>query len=1143
MVPLIFSRAPAGPLTAAWSSALLVALLLPASATATTSGPAQLNFTLTGAAAQVGTSVAVAGDVNGDGYSDLLVGAPAYGNGELGEGEVLLFPGGPGGFATTPAWHYESNLAGANLGKCVAPAGDVNGDGYADVIVGAPNASSGGLTHNGRAYLFLGGPGGLAGSPAWMLDGTEVSEELLGFSVATAGDVNDDGYDDVIIGEPGFNVLSQPDGSVRPVGILVTNQAGRVEVFLGGPSGLAATAAWFGSGLQPGDQFGYSVATANDVDGDRRSDIVVGAPDAEDVSNSGPTDAGSITLYLGGGQQGIQTPPISVIYGDNSGDHLGFSVAGAGDMDGDGHADVVAGSPGLSAAATFEGRVSLFRGSENGLQTIASFTDVGPVLNPALPGGQFGFSVAPAGDVNGDGLADFVAGAPYYTTNISTGIYVGYAAVYEGTRSGAVAVRTFTTSNGRGSEFGYSVCAAGDGDGDGLGDIVVGSPSRQTGDGYALVFRGGLDLPQGSVSWQNAASLSGIGGIAPFGFSVGDLNGDGFDDLALADRDPLHFGTPSALDVYLGGPGGFRTFPDMSFTANAIVPGASRVSAFLALGDVNGDGYADFSVSSDVGMWLVYGAPGGIYAQPATLPFNDLPRAANGDINGDGYGDVLMGNAFNRYDLFLGSPTGPGTAPATTLTAGGLNNPLGGLARFVGDVNGDGYGDVLVANGQYNDVFTSEGIAELFHGTSAGLDTTPVMTLQGAGTNEDLGSEIAALGDVNGDGFADFAVSSPGYQDGSLYGKFTIVLGGLTTTTQTFTASDAGLTSGELGPSVARAGDVNQDGYDDMLVFSNHVSTATASNVELAQLFLGSPAGIIGPAAWISSWPAGGGSSTIYLGDELDANGDGVPDVLLSVFTAADSMDFEVFDGNAGLTNASPTARAATLRQADDLAPMAPLDIDASTDSVRVAVRGGSAAGDTYVRAQSETAIWGSPFPPLSALTSGPWGPTYIAGPTGPWWPLDIGQGLVSDPSPLYKWRMRVQSRSPYFPWTPWLTTTALGHSQFSFRTQAQGDVLAGVVPGAPPGGLAMAEPRPNPGRGDVTLEFELPTRSNVSLMVYDIAGRRVRDVLEGSVESGTHSALWDGRDAAGHRVEGGIYFAHLTSGRDTRTEKLVRLP
>jgi hypothetical protein len=148
--------------------------------------------------ASFGFSVGTAGDVNGDGYSDVIVGAPFYDNGETYEGRAYVYHGSASGLSGTAAWTAESNQGSAFFGFSVGTAGDVNGDGYSDVIVGAYLYDNG-ETDEGRAYVYHGSASGLSGTAAWTAESNQANA-YFGYSVGTAGDVNGDGYSDVIVG-------------------------------------------------------------------------------------------------------------------------------------------------------------------------------------------------------------------------------------------------------------------------------------------------------------------------------------------------------------------------------------------------------------------------------------------------------------------------------------------------------------------------------------------------------------------------------------------------------------------------------------------------------------------------------------------------------------------------------------------------------------------------------------------------------------------------------------------------------------------------------------------------------------------------------------------------------------------------------
>jgi hypothetical protein len=147
-----------------------------------------------------GTSVSSAGDVNGDGYADVLAGADKYDNGNYDEGRVVLFSGSPAGLASTPSWTIEGNGEQVYLGSCVATAGDVNHDGYSDVLIGLVNYFNG----YGRAPVYFGSPTGVPGAPSWIAAGDQPNG-WFGYSAAGAGDVNGDGLADIIVGAPAYS--------------------------------------------------------------------------------------------------------------------------------------------------------------------------------------------------------------------------------------------------------------------------------------------------------------------------------------------------------------------------------------------------------------------------------------------------------------------------------------------------------------------------------------------------------------------------------------------------------------------------------------------------------------------------------------------------------------------------------------------------------------------------------------------------------------------------------------------------------------------------------------------------------------------------------------------------------------------------
>jgi hypothetical protein len=338
------------------------------------------------ASANFAERVAAAGDVNGDGYDDVIIGARLYQDNAAtsDEGAAFVYYGSGAGLAATPAWTGQGNQTQANFGVSVAGAGDVNNDGYDDVLVGA-NLYDNGELGEGVAFLYKGSATGPALAATWSTEGNQASAGY-GFSVSSAGDVNNDGYHDVIIGSPQYN-----DG---------VSGEGKAFVYHGSSTGLASTAAWTASGGLSGVNFGYSVARAGHVNNDNFGDVIVGAYKYA----NGQTAEGRAFVYHGT-SGGLQTSAAWYAESDQASAQFGESVAGAGDVNADGFDDVVVGASLYDNGETNEGSVFVYLGA------IAGISGASWVLDNNVQNSTLGVSVSGAGDVNADGYDDIIAGA------------------------------------------------------------------------------------------------------------------------------------------------------------------------------------------------------------------------------------------------------------------------------------------------------------------------------------------------------------------------------------------------------------------------------------------------------------------------------------------------------------------------------------------------------------------------------------------------------------------------------------------------------------------------------------------------------------------------------------------------------------
>jgi hypothetical protein len=449
---------------------------------------------------QVGNSVSGIGDFNGDGLDDFIVGASESSpNGVFSGGASVIF-GTRAGFPASldlasldgsNGFKIKGEAAGDSAGIIVSSAGDVNGDGKADLIIGAPGAAVGTGFDGGAAYIVFGTnqPAALLTLSSFDGEGIKIegSSANSGFAsvVSGAGDFNGDGFDDVLIGAP---TASAPAATNVP--------AGACYVIFGGrdlSSPINVSALTFSSGFRinaeaAGDLFGISASRAGDVNGDSFDDIIIGASAAD----SRQVDTGA--SYVIFGSKGF-TGPISLsslngsngfkITGENTGDNSGLSVA-AGDVNGDGFSDVIIGSPSATGGGYDSGAVAVLLGNSTAFSTPLSLGSLSGGVGFKIVGeaasDMAGAAVRSAGDFNGDGVEDFIIGAPGASPN---GDFSGASYLLLGTKSGFADVVNLSALDAKtglkiigaaaDDESGVSVSGAGDVNGDGYGDLIVGA--------------------------------------------------------------------------------------------------------------------------------------------------------------------------------------------------------------------------------------------------------------------------------------------------------------------------------------------------------------------------------------------------------------------------------------------------------------------------------------------------------------------------------------------------------------------------------------------------------------------------------------------------------------------------------------------
>jgi hypothetical protein len=444
---------------------------------------------------QSGYSVSNIGDINGDGVDDLAIGA-LFAQDNSGAAYVIFGSKDPNYFNNpielsnlqpTQGFTIKGNQSGDNVGWAVSSAGDFNGDGVKDLLIGATHPNDDGLANKGEAYIIFGKKDGDFASTVDILAIISDKPNNLGYSVSDAGDINGDGIDDLIIGAP----YADPNGNNSGSSYVVYGRSkdNPFTDYLINVSNLNGTNGFVING-QDGDQSGFSVSKAGDINGDGIGDLIIGARDGNPNNKESAGKSyvvfgnkngfgSSINLSELNGSNGFTINGISAL--DNS----GWSVSALGDINGDGIDDIIVGA---NNANDHSGQGYVIYGTKNGFGATFELSSLdgqnGFIIDGAALNDNLGHSVSGAGDVNGDGVKDLLISAPFansgagrayvlFGTAAPTDLTLSNDRVDENVDKDTVVGSFSTTDPNKNDTFTYYL-ASGDGDTDNSAFTIVG---------------------------------------------------------------------------------------------------------------------------------------------------------------------------------------------------------------------------------------------------------------------------------------------------------------------------------------------------------------------------------------------------------------------------------------------------------------------------------------------------------------------------------------------------------------------------------------------------------------------------------------------------------------------------------------------
>lgn len=488
---------------------------------------------------------------------------------------------------------------------------------------------------------------------------------------------------------------------------------------------------------------------------------------------------------------------------------------------------------------------------------------------------------------------------------------------------------------------------------------------------------------------------------------------------------------------------------------------------------------------------------------------------------------------------YFGSGTGPSAAPDWFLDSDQASAEYGVSVASAGDMNGDGYSDVLVGASRYANGESLEGAAFVYTGSPDGPQDTPWWYAESNQTSARMGNSVAYAGDVNGDGYSDVLIGAYRFANPNEGGGAAFLWHGQAAKPSTGDPANADWVTvlpedyAYWGYSVASAGDVNGDGYSDVIVGTGYYDGPAGDGIGIAGVWKGSGSGLPTSATWTAS----GNQDLCYFGHAVasagDVNGDGFCDVMAGAryYDAGETDEGRVFlyYGN----ESRGLARTPEQWRSDLSSPLAPLAMTGTDNEFAIKARGRTPMGRGSVRIEYEVKPFGTAFDGTGTVL-GDWADTGAPSSLGSVVALsEAVTGLAQ--MTMYHWRMRLHTDSPFSPRSPWFTLPCNGAGEMDLRTYSP-TTDADETPLA----ILPLEGYPNPFNPQVTLAYTLASKTRVRLSVYDVSGRRLRTLVDGVQDAGRRLVAWDGRNDRNDAMPSGVYFARMQAGELTQSCKLI---